>query len=65
MRHGRVQLSELTGTDRLSVEDSPPVCKPPQERKAIMNEDFLWLGGAVVLWIVLNKWILPKLGFRT
>lgn len=30
-----------------------------------MNEDLLWLGGAVVLWIVLNKWILPRLGVRT
>lgn len=30
-----------------------------------MTEDLLWFGGAFVLWIVLNKWILPKLGIRT
>ncbi|ROR01600.1 hypothetical protein EDC27_0779 [Desulfosoma caldarium] len=30
-----------------------------------MDKDFLWLGGILVAWVVLNKWILPKLGVRT
>lgn len=30
-----------------------------------MEMDLLWLGGIVAAWIVLNKWILPKLGVRT
>ncbi len=30
-----------------------------------MTSDFLWLGGILVLWFIINKWILPKLGIST
>ena len=27
--------------------------------------DWLWIAGIVVFWIVLNRWLLPKIGVRT
>ncbi|MBZ4658410.1 MAG: hypothetical protein JG766_333 [Desulfacinum sp.] len=30
-----------------------------------MSEDLLWLIGIVAVWVVLNKWVLPKMGVST
>jgi hypothetical protein len=30
-----------------------------------MNSEFLLVLGVVIVWIVLNRWILPKLGVHT
>jgi len=27
--------------------------------------DFLWFIGLIVLWYVINRWILPRLGVQT
>lgn len=28
-------------------------------------EDLLWIGAIVAIWVVLNRWILPRLGVPT
>jgi hypothetical protein len=30
-----------------------------------MSEDLLWLIGIVAVWVLLNKWVLPKMGIST
>jgi hypothetical protein len=38
---------------------------PAGAEREKMNSEFLLVLGVVIVWIVLNRWILPKLGVRT
>ena len=56
----------LPAENSAEAETAPAVCRNltfPKDH--LMDSSILLLLGAIVLWFVLNKWILPRLGIQT